>query len=207
MDLSQYNAGVVDALEEIKGTTVATPVQEEIGTDTLLNDLRSIIVDEIGDKLANLIVREYSGKVFTEENVLDLLRSTIVESDTTPMPPEQKSTTPTPVESPEHTKKIKQSDKPKRKNKVSGYNIFKKDPDIKKKINVEYLPRKELDKSLKFSTVAGEMWKKVDQTPYINQADEINKANEMSSMTTVNDPIVAAVSTDTPVNTTTTVSS
>ena len=163
MDLSQHNAGVVDALEELKGT--AAPVLEEIGTETLLNDLRSIIMDEIGDKLAKLIVREFSGQEFTEENVLDILRSTIEEPHTTPKSPD---TIPAPESTPSVTtdtvpgppvpgppapgppasgptapkssnkpKKTKSSDKPKRKNRVSGYTLYKKDPVIKEKINVE----------------------------------------------------------------------
>jgi hypothetical protein len=220
MDLSQHNAGVVNALEELKGTAAA-PVLEEIGTETLLNDLRSIIIDEIGDNLANLIVREYSGKEFTEDNVLDLLRSTIQEPHTTPKSPEQTpalepepclTTSPEPKATPDKPKK---TDKPKRKNKVSGYNLFKKDPEIKEKINVEYIPRKEQDKSLKFSTVAAEMWKKVDQTPYTKQAEEINKANEEAKLSqsagpaspaphpvAVPVPVAVAVAADTPVNAT-----
>lgn len=235
MDLSQHNAGVVDALEELKGTAAA-PVLEEIGTETLLNDLRSIIIDEIGDKLANLIVREYSGKEFTEENVLDLLRSTIQDPHTTPKSPEQTQAlepepclTDSPPSTPTHTSTApvktasvktasaptktatpaKSSDKPKRKNKVSGYNLFKKDPEIKEKINVEYLPRKEQDKSLRFSTVAAEMWKKVDQTPYTKQAEEINKANEevklsQSTASTAPVPVAVPVPADTPVTATAT---
>ena len=211
MDLSQHNAGVVDALEELKGTAAA-PVLEELGTETLLNDLRSIIIDEIGDKLANLIVREYSGKEFTEENVLALLRSTIQEPHTTPKSHEHThvlgpepcvTTSPEPKAIPDKPKK---TDKPKRKNKVSGYNLFKKDPEIKEKINVEYLPRKEQDKSLKFSTVAAEMWKTVDQTPYTKQAEEINKANEevKLSQTTAPVPVAVPVPADTPVTATAT---
>ena len=228
MDLSQHNAGVVDALEELKGTAAAAPVQEEIGTETLLNDLRYILIDEIGDKLSKILVREYSGKEFTEENVLDLLRSTIEEPHTTPSvneSPEQThalepepclTTSPEPTTSPvspDKPKKTKTSDKPKRKNKVSGYNLFKKDPEIKEKINVEYIPRKEQDKSLKFSTVAGEMWKKADQAQYTKQADEINKANDEAKLSqsaaspaVVPVPVAVAVpvAADTPVTATAT---
>ena len=192
---------------------------EEINTCTLINDLRSIIISEIGDTISKIIANKLSGKTFGEQDVLAIMSDILNEENvkhaeiSTPIEHchpddhilEQNVThatssenasenaSDTPSESASGTasesasesasettppiKKIPTKSKPKRKNKVSGYNVFKKDETIRAKINEIYLPRKEIDKSLKFSTVAAELWKDVDQTPYLQKAVEINSLN------------------------------
>ena len=201
MDFSQHTpvadegfSGVTDAEA---GGAVVSKMEEDIGTDTLINDLRSIILQEVGEKFAQVIVRNYSGKVFTEIDVLSVLKSIIDAGSPLHVTTEDHATQPEPClgspgsmepsEPPPEPPIVHGPPKPKRKNKVSGYSVFKKDPDIREKINAEYIPRKEQDKSLKFSTVAGEMWSKADQDTYNAIANEINKtiaeANESASST------------------------
>jgi hypothetical protein len=203
MDFSQHTPAVDEGFSGVTDAGVGgatSPKMEDIGTDTLINDLRSIILQEVGEKFAQVIVRNYSGKVFTEIDVLSVLKSIIDTGSPLHVTTEDHATQPEPcLETSGNPGSMEPSEpppdppiapgppKPKRKNKVSGYSVFKKDPDIREKINAEYIPRKEQDKSLKFSTVASEMWNKADQDTYIAIANEINKvtaeANESVSST------------------------
>ena len=54
---------------------------------------------------------------------------------------------------------------------------------MKKKIDEIYIPRKVLDKSLKFSAVAAEVWKTIDKTPFEKIAKEINDKNATTAST------------------------
>ena len=223
------NENIIDCPDEwvdIQPTVHVSSINEieDISTETLLHDLRTIVINEIGDKFSQELVSSFSGKTFTEAEVSSVFQkileeeSNMVKIDTIAVPitvdlppiddskvsnttlstgtsntdepekdidkvPEKKEKDKAPdKKGPE--KKVKEkkapSNKPKRKNKIAAYNVFKKDPEMKKKIDEIYIPRKELDKSLKFSAVAAEVWKTIDKTPFEKIADDLNEKNATS---------------------------
>jgi len=217
------NENIIDCPDEwvdIQPTVHVSSINEigeDISTETLLHDLRTIVINEIGDKFSQELVSSFSGKTFTEADVSSVFQKildegsdmvnidTIAEPITVDLPsteepkvsktdePEKKAKEKKQGQEQEvkekkvKEKKVKEkkapSDKPKRKNKIAAYNVFKKDKDMKKKIDEIYIPRKEQDKSLKFGTVAAEVWKTIDKTPFEKIAKEINEKNAASTTT------------------------
>lgn len=230
------NENIIDCPDEwvdIQSTVHVSSINEigeDISTETLLHDLRTIVINEIGDKISQELVSSFSGKTFTEADVSSVFQKildegsdmvnidTIADPITVDLPsteePKVSKTDEPEKKAPEEKqgqkqgpekegqkqgpekqtpekkvkeKKVKEkkapSDKPKRKNKIAAYNVFKKDPEMKKKIDEIYIPRKEQDKSLKFGTVAAEVWKTIDKTPFEKIANDLNEKNAASTTT------------------------
>ena len=247
------NENIIDCPDEwvdIQPTVHVSSINEigeDISTETLLHDLRTIVINEIGDKFSQELVSSFSGKTFTEADVSSVFQKildegsdmvnidTIAEPITVDLPSTEEpkvSKTDVPEKAPEEKKalekqgpekqtpekqglekqgqekqtpekkvkekKVKEkkapSDKPKRKNKIAAYNVFKKDKDMKKKIDEIYIPRKEQDKSLKFGTVAAEVWKTIDKTPFEKIANDLNEKNAASTITSHTDANSTATS-------------
>ena len=232
------NENIIDCPDEwvdIQPTVHVSSINEigeDISTETLLHDLRTIVINEIGDKFSQELVSSFSGKTFTEADVSSVFQKildegsdmvnidTIAEPITVDLPSTEEpkvSKTDVPEKKDKEEKqgqekqgqeqevkekevkekkvkekKVKEkkapSDKPKRKNKIAAYNVFKKDKDMKKKIDEIYIPRKEQDKSLKFGTVAAEVWKTIDKTPFEKIANDLNEINAAASTTTSSPP-------------------
>ena len=156
----------------------------ELSSECLLNDLKQIILGEI-QPYAEQIVNNYSGKTFSVEDIINIFNNNMDKSNNDCIKEEliedkinedNSLCMNDPINT--NVKKIKTKNKnkeisKKRKNKISGFTVFKNDN--KKLIQKIYLKRKKENNQLKSATIAGELWDKADKQIYIDKANKLNE--------------------------------